>query len=428
VEIAMTPKSQVSYFDLRLAYECANIYSLCTGLGCAISDLKGEILNESGMGCRKCPVCEAVGIEKTSRLNPNDYSMPDGGEFGEKYIFFCRFGLTFISSPIISYGGSIANISAGPFFMTDIDDFIALELKEKKALKGEELKKVLDLLGEIPNIVPKKVSALSNLLSMTASQVSAVSAENQMRETRSPDKGFNQNQLSRYTLKSSREKSFPEYPVKIEKRLLECIETSDRPGARKLLNQLLGHILFSSGEDFDRIKSEAYELLVLISRRAIDAGLPEDKVLRMNRHFWRNARAAVTIEELCLLLTGIVNRYIDAIFDFSDKKNVEIIHKAIEYIRQNYSGKISLEDVAKAVYISPTYFCKLFRKEMGCNFNTYVNQLRIEKSKQILLQSDSRIADVLSMVGFEDQSYFTKVFKRVAGVSPKYFRRSAGVT
>jgi AraC-like DNA-binding protein len=56
----------------------------------------------------------------------------------------------------------------------------------------------------------------------------------------------------------------------------------------------------------------------------------------------------------------------------------------------------------------------------------YLNRLRIEKSKQLLLRGDLRIADIVSMVGFEDQSYFTKVFKRICGVSPTHFRKAIG--
>jgi two-component system response regulator YesN len=63
---------------------------------------------------------------------------------------------------------------------------------------------------------------------------------------------------------------------------------------------------------------------------------------------------------------------------------------------------------------------------MKCNFNTYVNRIRIERSKQLLLQDTLNLADISNMVGYEDQSYFSKVFKRVVGITPGRYRLSRG--
>jgi YesN/AraC family two-component response regulator len=221
-------------------------------------------------------------------------------------------------------------------------------------------------------------------------------------------------------------KNLSEYPVKTEKRLLASITDSDKPKAQKLLNELLGYILFCSGRDFERMKAETYELLVLISREAINVGVPANRAFGINHSFWSEAHAIGDIDELCILLSDVMNQYIDCIFSLSHKKNIDDIDKAIRYIWQNYSKKITLEDAAKAVYLSPSYFCKIFQRTTGCNFSVYLNRLRIEKSKQLLLRYDLRIADIVSMVGFEDQSYFTKVFKRMCGVSPTHFRRAIG--
>ena len=221
-------------------------------------------------------------------------------------------------------------------------------------------------------------------------------------------------------------KNFSEYPVKTEERLLASITDSDKPRAQKQLNELLGHILFCSGGDFDRMKAETYELLVLISRGAINVGVSASRAFGINYGFWREAQSIGGIDEFCTSLSQVINQYLDCIFSLSQKKNIDDINKAIRYIWQNYQNKITLEDAARAVYLSPSYFCKVFQRTIGCSFSVYLNRLRIEKSKQLLLRSELRIADIVSMVGFEDQSYFTKVFKRVCGVSPTHFRRAIG--
>lgn len=81
--------------------------------------------------------------------------------------------------------------------------------------------------------------------------------------------------------------------------------------------------------------------------------------------------------------------------------------------------------MANHVYLSPSYFSKVFSKEMGVSFNTWLGNLRIEKSKRLLLEN-IRLADIAAMVGFEDQSYFSKVFKKATGVSPNRYREVNG--
>lgn len=419
----MIENSQSHDFNFELVVGCATIYSVSTGLGCVVSGIKGENLHESGLGCKSCMICDAAGLDKTECFRASVSGMPEAERFGGKYIYFCPMGLTCFSSPIIGYVGSVANITAGPFLMTDLGDFMAFDLKRNLAPGTAEFERVVELLAQIPSITPSKVDALSNLLFLTASFINNASAT-QMTETQPQDADAVQGQISDYMLKRKGGRPLPEYPVKTEKKLLESIADSDKPKAQKLLNELLGHILFSSGGDFDRIKSKTHELLVMISRGAIDAGASTDKVLQMNHRFWRQAQSVIDIDGLCLLLSDVMNRYIDSIFDFSDKKNIDVMHRAVEYMNEHYTGKITLEDVAKVVYMSSTYFSKVFKREMGCSFSTYLSQLRIEKSKQLLLQDDVRMADIVEMVGFEDHSYFTKVFKRVVGVSPKYFRKN----
>jgi len=121
-----------------------------------------------------------------------------------------------------------------------------------------------------------------------------------------------------------------------------------------------------------------------------------------------------------------MSRFLDCVFKFNDIKHVDIIYKAADYIRRNCSKKITLEDVAGYVYLSPAYFSRLFSEEMKCTFSTFLNQVRIEKSKRLLLSEDIRLVDVALLVGYEDQSYFSKVFKKLAGTTPGKYRELRG--
>ncbi len=167
-----------------------------------------------------------------------------------------------------------------------------------------------------------------------------------------------------------------------------------------------------------------FELLVLISRAAVEGGADEEHIFSLNSSYFEEINCIKTLDELCLWLVEVMNRLINYVFRFNDVKHVDIIRKSVDYIRRNYAKKITLEDVASIVYLSPSYFSKVFKDEMELNFNAYLNKIRIEKSKQLLMNDSIKLADVSGLVGFEDQSYFSKVFKKLVGQTPGKFRES----
>ena len=72
--------------------------------------------------------------------------------------------------------------------------------------------------------------------------------------------------------------------------------------------------------------------------------------------------------------------------------------------------------------LSPNYLSKLFQESVGVGFREQLNRIRIEESKQLLLNTDYSLADIALAMGFVDQSYFCKVFKRIVGLTPGKFR------
>lgn len=102
-----------------------------------------------------------------------------------------------------------------------------------------------------------------------------------------------------------------------------------------------------------------------------------------------------------------------------------VISKCIDYIRNNYHKNISLADAADYVQISKSYLSLLFKQETCINFSSYLTNYRIEKSKRLLLESNYKIYEIAEKVGFDNPYYFSKVFKEVAGVSCKEFKKAA---
>lgn len=100
-----------------------------------------------------------------------------------------------------------------------------------------------------------------------------------------------------------------------------------------------------------------------------------------------------------------------------------ILKPALEYIQNNCSESITLNNMSSLCNISPSYFSKLFKREIRENFSNYVNKVRIKKAKELLQNSDIPVINISIDLGFEDCGYFIKVFKNIEGVTPAMYRK-----
>lgn len=98
------------------------------------------------------------------------------------------------------------------------------------------------------------------------------------------------------------------------------------------------------------------------------------------------------------------------------------VRKALIYVEEHYQEDISLQTAAEYLELNKCYFCTIFKTEMGENFQSYLNQVRIEKGKALLKRGNMPMTDVAASIGYNSQSYFNNVFKRATGVTPRKFR------
>jgi len=109
-----------------------------------------------------------------------------------------------------------------------------------------------------------------------------------------------------------------------------------------------------------------------------------------------------------------------------DHKKLKIIEKSKEYIDKNYMNPISLKQVSDYLGISPTYLSEIFTIYNNDNFVEYITNVRINKAKELLSDPVIKVYEVGSMVGYEDSAYFSRVFKKVTGLSPVNYQKKHG--
>lgn len=311
--------------------------------------------------------------------------------------------------------------------MTDPEEFL-LEDTVAKHTDASQINwaEIHAMLHEIPQRSPTQVRYLSEQLFMTAAYVCG---EGKNYFSEAANREIQQADISDYihTLKSQNLLETPaSYPIEKEKELIQAIETGDKKASQILLNEILGHIFFSSGRNFDIIRARVLELVVVLSRAALDGGADMEQIFGLNYTYLTEINSFQTIEDLSYWLSRLMTRFTDCVFNLVDVKHVDIIYKSIRFMKENYTHKLTLEDVAREVHLSPSYFSRIFKEEMHANFNSYLNKIRIDRAKQFLLRDDINLVDISNLVGYEDQSYFSKVFKKMTGVSPGKFRELRG--
>lgn len=113
-------------------------------------------------------------------------------------------------------------------------------------------------------------------------------------------------------------------------------------------------------------------------------------------------------------------------YNFESYNKSYAVNRIINYLNENYEHKISLEQIAHNMYLSPVYISKIFKEETGESPINYLIKIRLEKAKDILLNGqDGSIKNIANQVGYDDVYHFSKLFKKYYGISPLYYRKNA---
>jgi len=107
-------------------------------------------------------------------------------------------------------------------------------------------------------------------------------------------------------------------------------------------------------------------------------------------------------------------------------QHARLVEQSIQYLKQNYSVNTRLSALASQSFLSPTYFCKLFKDYTGMTISEYVQRLRIDEACNLLISSDHKIIIIAEMVGYKDIKHFNEVFKKLTGMTPSVYKKLNG--
>lgn len=219
------------------------------------------------------------------------------------------------------------------------------------------------------------------------------------------------------------ENSFQKTPPQgIENALIKKITAGQTEESLITFETLFGQLKRECGNNLDALKSNLIELVVLIWRIYKDYS-PENTVDVIGSHIAKFL-SINNLKDLKVWVKDSIRQISVNMAHIRQKKLSGIIRSAINYIEKNYSRDITLEEVAINVNITPTYFSKLFKEEVGTNFIDYLTEFRIEKAKQMIANGTYSNKEISYFIGYSDPNYFSRVFKKIVGMTPTEYKAS----
>ena len=415
-------------------------YVRLTGFQIHFLNDKGErIFSPSGSIRNGCAFCKL--IQGSSEGRKECYkSFHDNGlrssEYGNSYIFRCHFGIITWITPVLINGELLGSfISEGILIRKPAPYFIKEVIEMTENLGIEEFK-LREALKEIKIVSEKKVKAAADILYIAANYLSNTELlDTKMRQEKYIQQAriseeiqmMKRKELELLEKEEEDENSFiyisSIYPLETERELLRRVRLGDKEGAREVLNEILGKILFKNAGRTELVRARILELAVVLSRAAVEGNAELEMILGLNFEYIQKLGKIKSIEELCIWIVKVLDRFTECVYENKNIKNVNIIRKAKEFIRANYKKKIKLEDISKVVYLSPYYLSHIFKKEVGFTLFEYLTKVRIEEAKGLLENTPWNTTRISFEIGCTDQSYFCKVFKKIEGMSPSDYRK-----
>lgn len=330
------------------------------------------------------------------------YGCNEARRWNGRYVYYCPIGLVFSA---VNVPETEFSILIGPVIMGELPDTL-LDLPESVSREAVSAVHICSaqMLSHMTSLLEMAVFGLRYRPDAAAYDSNILPAEDS----------------------EDRETPYSSFPLmeKLSQDLLRAVDTNDKPKAREILNQLLRYVYSAKADQLPLIRSRAVQLLRLlcdISSRQEGAEALCDTCSRIFIPALKNAASMEAVDET---LSEALHSFIGYCFDFIQVDHSNTIYRVMEYIKSNFSRKITLEQIAACACLSSSHISQLFKKETGMTISAYINHVRIEKSKHFLRQPELTIADIAAMCGFEDQSYFTRVFKSQTGISPKRFRQN----
>lgn len=347
------------------------------------------------------------------------YALEKSAEIGEPYIFKCGEMIRCIA-PLIDDEKVIGGIALGPVILWDSADFVSGELSSLKAsfnLNNKEIESVVEYTTKMSceemNHAAKLLAFIIELLCKEENQYYKQRNRIMMQQRQISELIQEKKELETQFKKSAKQNK------DLKKEFISYAQLGDKEMALKKVKEILGVLITNSHGNLDFIKTKSLEIITELSKSASELGTESLELSNIIVEYTKKIIEQKDFDKVFLLLEDGTGKIIDAIYEGRGySKSNENIIRAINYIRINYNDNIKIEDVSKNTFISPNYLSHLFRKELNMTFSEFLTKTRIDNAVKLIQNGEIEVQNIAYQVGYNDSSYFIKVFKDKIGITP----------
>lgn len=209
-----------------------------------------------------------------------------------------------------------------------------------------------------------------------------------------------------------------------EDSLLAAIKSGNRELARKYLNEILIYIYGQYTNRTELIKAHLIEMSVMMIRGAVEHGVSKIEAFENSYKMLSELSVVNDEESMCVTITRLLENVIDNIENSNSTNSEKKFKAAFKYMKDNFANpQLSRKMLADYLRISERRLTELFKKFTSKGFCENLSELRISKACELILLNTSNATEIAYEVGFSDQSYFSKIFKKHTKFTPSGFRK-----
>jgi two-component system response regulator YesN len=212
------------------------------------------------------------------------------------------------------------------------------------------------------------------------------------------------------------------------KRIEELLHSGSLESCRQVLDSVVDEVRLRELQSFMLRLYVCMDIYVAARSFSRDIGITNEKYIERFGTVDEVGTKLMTVEDTLEFLYEIVEQCILWRIAAAKESGNSVLNNARDYIDKNYMNEdLNLKCVADAVGLSPSYLSTTFKREFGQNLSEYLTLARILRSKELLCCTSKRIYEVAYDVGFRDYRYFSQIFKKYTGQTPRQFQNSANV-
>ncbi|WP_431804119.1 helix-turn-helix domain-containing protein [Halobacillus andaensis] len=324
----------------------------------------------------------------------------------------------FFFYPIKNKMGSFTYIGIGPYLMQEVGKFHVRKMLVLNGMDFSYEAETVDYFSKLPIVNTKVLDSVERLLTTLLPGKSEGQSIGQMptEEEWEDYRSFKSNHLN----------------AKFSRHLLELNENFNRyfkQGDSKALKEyqkLRRSSLFplGNGNELRSAKNNIITLISKLTRIAIEEGIAKDEAFSLHDFYINFLESKEDKNELAHLELTVVQAYLNVMKQRNQTSVVSpLVHRAKNYIFQNLTDDINLKVIAEELHVNPNYLSSVFNKDTGTSITKYINAHRVKEAKELLTNTQYSLMEISILLGYNSQSYFTRVFKKHEGISPKDFRQ-----